>query len=341
MENTSSPWVSFCMSTYKRPQFLEKQIKTLQNQTFSNFEVIISDNDPDSVAKEIVEKYKDPRFKYFNNGANLGMIKSFNNSIEKAKGEYIVMITDDDPVYPDMLQILYDLQLEFPGFGLYLGGCDWFCTSHEVGKLYGLKIGTNSCLSSEYDLNYRQTYTSDQFLNKLFNFGIFPHYLWSTAIVKREILNKNYGIPDYGTPFLGDYAYIATMGSHSGCVVINRSLGCQTLHKENFGRNQNEQILTAAKCFPEYIDQKARHLKQWPGIQKKMLRFTGLWVISHLSFLNSYYKQIHQRDSSLKSAEREVFKVPYIKKYKFKYSLKKHFPFIHNSLVKIKQRMRK
>ncbi len=39
------------------------------------------------------------------------------------------------------------------------------------------------------------------------------------------------GIPDYGTPFLGDYAYLSVMASDSGCVIINKALGCQTLHK--------------------------------------------------------------------------------------------------------------
>src|SRR5205085_5843376 len=106
--------------------------------------------------------------------------------------------------------------------------------------------------SNVHDVDYKKTYSPGEFLKQLFSFGIFPHYLWSTAIVKRDVLEKIGGVPEYGTPFLGDYAYMSSIGANSGCVIINRSLGCQTLHKENFGRNQNEQIAVAAKNFPLY-----------------------------------------------------------------------------------------
>ena len=105
------------------------------------------------------------------------MIKSFNRAIELSSGEYIVMITDDDPVYPDMLQTLFTLQNKYPGYGMYLGGCDWFCTHHEVAKLYGLKVGTNTHLSNEHDLNYTEAFKPDEFAMSLFTFKIFHHYL--------------------------------------------------------------------------------------------------------------------------------------------------------------------
>jgi hypothetical protein len=250
------------------------------------------------------------------------------------------MIADDDPVYPDMLQTLHELQKEYPGYGMYLGGCDWFCTSYKLGKLYNFKVGTNSCLSQNHDLDYKQTFSPEIFLEQLFSFGIFPHYLWSTCIIKREILIEKGGVPEYGTPFLGDYAYLSVMGSHSGCVIINRALGCQTLHEENFGRNQNEQIIIAARNFPLYIQEKVSGLKNWSVIQNKMQRFVALWLISHLTFLHHYYKQTQKSDVGLRLAEKDVFRLGFIKKYKTKYLLKKHFPFFHDQLVKVKKLLR-
>ena len=334
------PWVTFCMSTYKRPVFLKQQIATILKQTFTDFSVIISDNDPEASGKDIVASFNDPRLQYSANESNLGMIKSFNRSLARAKSEYVVMITDDDPVYPDMLQTLQELSLQYPGYGIYFGGCDWFCVSHEVGKLYNFKVGTNSCLSDKYDIDYKQAFSPDEFLKQIFSFGIFPHYLWSTCIVKRDILIKIGGIPDYGTPFLGDYAYLSAAGSHSGCVIINRALGCQTLHNENFGRNQNDQIVIAAKQFPAYLESKASHLLGWEDIKKRMLRFTALWTITHMAFLYSYYKKTGAIDQSLNNAEKEVFKISYIKKYRIKYFLKRSFPFVHDLMVRIKRQIK-
>ena len=168
MDPVKKPWVSFCMSTYKRPVFLKHTLQSILAQTFSDFEVIVSDNDPERSAEIVVKTINDPRVLYFSNTDNLGMIKSFNKSIERSHADFIVMITDDDPVYPDLLETFYQLTKEFPGYGMYLGGCDWFCTHPDVAKLYKLKIGTNSCLSNEHELNYTRAFSSAEFLQSFF-----------------------------------------------------------------------------------------------------------------------------------------------------------------------------
>jgi glycosyltransferase involved in cell wall biosynthesis len=330
-----NPKVSFCFSTYKRASYLQSTLKSVQLQTFTNFEVIVSDNDPEQSGRTIVAEF-DERFKYFPNNENLGMKKSFNKSLERSTGEYIVMIADDDPVYPDMLDTLFKLENKYPDYGMYMGGCDWLCIDPEVGKLYNFKVGTNSCLSNNHELGFIKSFSPGEFLIDLFNFRIFPHYLWSTCIVKRKILQNVGGVPEYGTPFLGDYAYMAAVGAQQGCIIINKSLGAQTLHNENFGRKQNEQIVVAAQNFPVYIKNKASSLHNWLEIEKLVTRFTALWIVSHMSFLHSYYRKLGQHDKDLRHAEKEVFRVNYMKKYRLKYFLKKNLPFIHNIIVKAK-----
>src|ERR1043165_2512224 len=113
----AQPFASFCFSTYKRPAYLKSTLQSILRQSFTDFEVIVSDNDSEQSGKPSVEFFNDSRFFYQANESNLGMKKSFNRSLEKAKGQYIVMIADDDPVYPDMLETLFDLQKEFPGYG--------------------------------------------------------------------------------------------------------------------------------------------------------------------------------------------------------------------------------
>ncbi len=335
---SSSPLVSFCFTTFKRAGYLRDTLMSIQNQTFKDYEVIVSDNDPEASGKEVVESFNIDKFKYYVNEENLGMKKSFNKSLERSSGEYIVMIADDDPVYPDMLETLMNLKSEYPDYGMYLGGCDWFCTHHEVAKLYGLKVGTNSCLSNNHDLNFTAAFKPGEFVQNLFTFKIFPHYLWSTGMVKREILIESGGVPDYGTPFLGDYAYMSIMGSNAGCVIINKSLGCQTLHNENFGRNQNEQLVTAAKNFPLYLASKMSHLKDWPIINKQIKNFVGVWLVSHLAFLHKY---ADDKGESLSVAEKEIFAIDYMRSYRLKYFIKRRFPILHDQLVSVKNKWRK
>ena len=54
------PWLSFCMSTYKRPELLRNALVAISQQSFSNIEVIISDNDPAKSAEAIVSALNDP-----------------------------------------------------------------------------------------------------------------------------------------------------------------------------------------------------------------------------------------------------------------------------------------
>ena len=144
----NKPWVTFCMTTYKRPEFLRNQLNSLLKQTFTNFRIIISDNDTSASGESIVKEINDPRISYACNEINLGMVKSFNRSLNRAATEYVVMITDDDPVYPEMLQTLYDLSIEYPGYGMYYGGCDIMCMDPDVARSSRLKVGTNSCLAN-------------------------------------------------------------------------------------------------------------------------------------------------------------------------------------------------
>lgn len=334
------PLVSFCFTTYKRQDYLRKTLQSIQLQNFSDFEVIVSDNDPEQSGRSIVEGFNDNRFHYSPNEKDLGMKKSFNRSLERSMGEYIVMIADDDPVYPDMLETLIALNKMHPGYGMYLGGCNWYCTTPLIASLYSLKVGMNSCLANS-PVDTITAYTSGDFLKNFFNFKIFPSYLWSTGMVKREILVKKGGVPDYNTPFLGDYAYLSIMASDSGCVVINTDLGHQTIHEQNFGRAQNEQIGVAAVNFIEYVSDRIRHVENWPLVERQMKNFVGLWVLSHLAFLKRYYNIYDSPEKkNIVQYEREIFRLPLMKKFRLKYFLKNRAPGVHDLLVKYKDKFR-
>lgn len=337
---SSSPWVSFCMSTYKRPQFLDKQIKIIQNQTFSNFEVIISDNDPDGNARGIVEKYNDPRFKYFNNGVNLGMIRSFNKSIERAEGKYIVMITDDDPVYPEMLQTLYDLYQEFPGYGVYHGGCDVIYHTPEMAEICRAKVGTNSCLSNEHPLMHKQVYSKEKFPLNFFLNQVNNYMLWSVGIVKKEILLDIGGIPDFGTPFMGDLAYTVLTCSHSGVVVINTSLGAQTIHGANYGYIQGEDYIgfyTTAGGFNNWITNRLSSRSDWNIIKPEMEKFIGRWMVSYAVSLRKLLIRKNQSIKGLNDALKKVFKIPYVSRWRWKYYISAYFPQLFEYLLVLKK----
>jgi glycosyltransferase involved in cell wall biosynthesis len=336
----AKPKVSFCFTTFKRYDYLRKTLESVRNQSFSDFEVIVSDNDPEQSGRTIVESF-DQRFKYFPNEENLGMKKSFNRSLERASGEFIVMIADDDPVYPDMLETLLNLAEKYPGHGMYLGGCNWFCTDPHLADFYNCKVGVNSCLAAR-PIDEVQEFSADGFLMNFFNFKIFPNYLWSCAIVKKDVMIEMGGVPDYGTAFLGDYAYMSIMGGYSGCVTINKALGHQTLHTQNFGRAQNEQLVIVGPNFINYVSSKLSQVHNWPVIKKNMEHFVAVWIVRHVSFLKAYSKQTNDISNlnEIRNCEKKIFSIPFMKSYKIKYYLLTNFPFLHDKMVKWKKNLK-
>jgi glycosyltransferase involved in cell wall biosynthesis len=332
------PLVSFCFTTFKRLDYLRQTLHSIRLQSFQEYEVIVSDNDPERSAEAVLQNF-DQRFKYFANEENLGMKKSFNKSLERSSGEYIVMIADDDPVYPDMLETLMSLKSLHPGYGMYMAGSNYFFTHPDIARLCRMRVGTNSCLADE-KIDTIRLFAPSAYLKSFFDLKIFPAYLWSCCMVQRDVLIERGGVPDYNTPFLGDYAYLSIMGSHSGCAVINRAVGHQTVHEQNFGRAQNEQIVKVAENFISYVSNKIRHVEDWPVIEKSMKHFVASWIVTHLTFLRSYYKLFESGNHiDLRPFEKQIFALDFMQPYKKKYLLKTHTPGLHDFLLAIKQKV--
>src|SRR5579883_130556 len=308
------PWVSFCMSTRRRPEFLLGTLRSIRCQSFPDFEVIICDNDPAGSAKPVVERLQDPRFRYYCNERDLGMIASFNRSLAKARGKYVVMITDDDPIYPEMLQTLKDLAESNPGLGAYSGGCDVLHTNPAIAKLTLHKVGSNSCLA-QMPLDSVRTFSSADFPHAFFSGEVDMYLLWSVGMVRREIA-QSVGIPDYGSPYMGDFAYTAAILSAGGCAIINRSLGCQTVHDHNFGRKECGELKSAALGFNQFIARQFSQRPDWPQLRPKVENFVGRWVVLHSVFLRQYFKSRCITDHDLPSILKELFRLPYVRKFR-------------------------
>lgn len=94
---TPSPYISICIPSYKRVEYLERLLKSVAIQSFKNFEVVITDDSPDDKVFEILQKYEAFfKIKYKKNLPALGTPENWNEGIRLAKGEWIKIMHDDD-----------------------------------------------------------------------------------------------------------------------------------------------------------------------------------------------------------------------------------------------------
>lgn len=94
MEN--NPKISVVLPIYNCELYIKDAVYSILNQTVSDFElIIIDDNSTDNTLK-VVQEIKDPRIKIVTKNQNQGLIHSLNLGFEIAKGKYIARIDGDD-----------------------------------------------------------------------------------------------------------------------------------------------------------------------------------------------------------------------------------------------------
>lgn len=99
-----NPLVSVIVPTHNRPNFLQKTLHSILQQTYSHIEVFIVSNGFSTENSKIVESLKDNRLIYIEQKNSGGPASPRNHGIRLAKGEYIAFCDDDDLWMPEKLE---------------------------------------------------------------------------------------------------------------------------------------------------------------------------------------------------------------------------------------------
>ncbi len=94
----NSDLVSIIMPSYNCGEYVEETIRSVQAQTYQNWEIIFVDDysTDDTVKRVSILREKDPRIKLFQNKVNSGAAFSRNNALREAAGRWIAFLDSDD-----------------------------------------------------------------------------------------------------------------------------------------------------------------------------------------------------------------------------------------------------
>ena len=109
-ENLKIPRVSIGLPVCNGEKHLIETLNSILTQTYTNFELIISDNASEDQTQKICMNFaeKDQRIKYYRNDKNLGVAPNHNIVYKLAKGEYFRWAGDSDKIAPEFLQKCVD-----------------------------------------------------------------------------------------------------------------------------------------------------------------------------------------------------------------------------------------
>jgi glycosyltransferase involved in cell wall biosynthesis len=104
------PLVSIILPTYNRAEWLPKSIGSVLEQTYKSWELIIWDDGSQDNTQEVVKMFlnKEPRIHYYQ-AKNNGKSYAVNQALQKADGEYIAFLDDDDQWYAEKLLLQVDI----------------------------------------------------------------------------------------------------------------------------------------------------------------------------------------------------------------------------------------
>lgn len=97
--------VSIIMPTYNCGQYIGEAIRSVLEQTYTNWELIIADDCSTDNTAEIVHSFNDERIHFHCNEHNIGTALTRNKALQIARGRYIAFLDSDDLWLPEKLEL--------------------------------------------------------------------------------------------------------------------------------------------------------------------------------------------------------------------------------------------
>ena len=99
------PAISVCIPTYNGAKFIAQTIESILNQTFTDFEIIVSDDGSSDKTLEIVGSFNDPRIVRIDRLSKVGAEANWNNAVATASASLVKLVCQDDLLYPQCLEV--------------------------------------------------------------------------------------------------------------------------------------------------------------------------------------------------------------------------------------------
>lgn len=128
------PLVTIGIPTYNRAELFERALKSALAQSYPNLEILVSDNHSPDDTPEVVFRYPNPRIRYIRQTQNIGMVGNWNACLKEAKGQYFLLLSDDDILLPTGIESLLNAYTRYPNAAFVYGHVD--AIGNPVGTKY-------------------------------------------------------------------------------------------------------------------------------------------------------------------------------------------------------------
>ncbi len=104
INSNNVPAISIILPVYNQSSFLTAAIKSILDQTYSNFELIIINDGSTDNFKDVISTFTDSRIRVISNASNMKLPYSINKGLLSAQGKYITWTSADNLLLPNFLE---------------------------------------------------------------------------------------------------------------------------------------------------------------------------------------------------------------------------------------------
>lgn len=209
--------VSIIVNCRNGSEYLEKAIKSVLSQSYTNWELIFFDNKSTDTSLNIIKQFKDKRIKiYLNKKKNyLNLYEARNFAIKKSKGDYITFLDTDDLWKKNKLKDQVKLANNLPY------------------KIFYSNYHVLDQKKKKYFLKYKNNLPSG-----LITQNLLDNYFISilTLFIKKDIFKKFRFDKKYN--IIGDFDLILKLSKKYNIIALQKSLVIYRIHSNNYSEKK-------------------------------------------------------------------------------------------------------
>ena len=200
------PRLTLGLPVYNGERYLAASLDALLAQTFTDFQLIISDNGSTDRTGEIARRYAaiDPRVRYVHHPQNRGSTFNHNYVVEQTSGEFFKWVSDDDLYAPDLLQRCIDALDSRPEIVLAHAWTAFIDEDGQITNAIDYPLTTDVADPVERFRSLLYTHGGDDIygvirmsvLHQIKPFGSF-HWADRTIVAELALQGPFYNVPDY------------------------------------------------------------------------------------------------------------------------------------------------
>ena len=188
------------------------------SQSYEDLTLLVCDNASDDETPETVASFADPRIEYVRSEWNIGMTANFNRVLELARSDYLVILPDDDLLYPDHIRLTVDVLERHRNVGLVHTAFDFLDGASRI-----VHRG-RSLLESEGLVRIE---SGDEYLHRAMRSSW--TICWSSALFRRCAIADAEGIRIEEEP-MGDLPLFMRIASRWDLAFVSRPLAGFRIH---------------------------------------------------------------------------------------------------------------